>query len=116
MRASPASTTLATALTIPVNIPADEYIVPEPDHVHVCKSSGFAQEGDSVSAEGAGSLAAADQPGRDVGENLVDEAFPEKGCLHLGAPLDQDAQDFSPAQLVDEVGKRHPALGSRGQL
>src|SRR4029077_85389 len=94
---SPASTTVPTALPIPVNIPADKYIVSEPGHVHVREACGFAQERDPLSADRARSLAAADQPGRDVGVDLVDEAFPEERGVHVGSTLDQDAEDVSPA-------------------
>src|SRR5207302_5381973 len=71
-----ASTTLATALTIPVNIDvsADEEIIAETRHVEVPKGHRISQVLDSLAAEWAGRVAATDELRRDVGVDLVDQA------------------------------------------
>src|SRR5438309_1128953 len=101
-RAASVTTTLATALTIPVNIhvPGQEDVIPEADHVEVGHAGGLGQRGEAFTAQRTGRLAPADEPGRNVRMHLVHEALGEHCRVDLTATFDQDAEDVSLAQLV----------------
>src|SRR5438874_3025756 len=117
-RPSFASTTLATALTIPVNIcvGADQDVIPEADEVEVGEPGGIAQMLDAFSAERPGCVLAPDEPRRDVRVNLVDEALGEEGRVDLPTALYEQADQVALAELVEQGWQRDTAFFCRRQI
>src|ERR1700704_4260308 len=113
-----ASTTLETALTIPVNIyvPRDQQIVAKPGRIELAKDDCFGQVLDAGAAEGTGRFAPSDEPRRDVSVNLVHQALREEACVHLAAAFHQEAEDAPFAELVQQWFQRHATVGGGGQL
>src|ERR1700716_1443403 len=52
---------------------------------------------------------------RDVSEDLVHQTFSEERRVYFGAALDEQAEHAAAAQFVQKSGKRHAAVGCRGQ-
>src|SRR6266850_1098802 len=117
IRLRSALTTLATALTIPVNIHVsrEEQVVPKPDVIQVAELRGFGQAFHACSTQGSGGIPAADQTGRDVRVDLVHQAFGEERGMDLGAALDEQAEQAAVAELVEERGQRDSAVRGGGQ-
>src|SRR5437879_5857854 len=113
-----ASTTLATALTIPVNtwVCADEDVISEAGEVDVAYRSGIAQMLDAVSAEWPGGVFTPDKLRRYVRVNLVDQALGEEGGVYLPPTFYEQADQVALAELVEQVWQRDAAAVGGGQL
>src|SRR6266851_5914443 len=116
-RPDPASTTLPTPLTIPVNthIPADHKIIAEPSEVHVAQPDGIFNALDSLATYRADCLATADHHGGDVREHLIDEAVGKESRVQLTAAFHQDTQQVPLAKLVQKGRQRYTTIGRRRQ-
>jgi len=69
----------------------------------------------AVPAQGSGRSAAADQTGRDISVDLVDEALCKERCMHLAATLDEQAEHAAFTELVQQRRQRDSTVGSGGQ-
>src|SRR5690349_8928183 len=103
IRSPRTSTTLEVALTIPVNISADQEIIAEPGHIHLVQRLCAVEPLDAETAQRAGRVMAADEPGSDVCVDLVDQVGFEQGGVHLRSAFDQNAEDVALAELVHQV-------------
>src|SRR4029077_225863 len=103
MRPRSRETTLATALTIPVNIhvPAEEDVIPERHDVGFVQPERVAHVLNTASTDRTRSPLATYQPGRDVGVDLVDQPSGQKGGVRLRTAFDKKAQDASLSQLIE---------------
>src|SRR6267154_5483505 len=112
-----ALTTFATALTIPVNIhvSSEEQVVAKADVIEIAEVRGLSQVFHAVSAQGSGRVAAADQTGRDIGVDLVDEALCKERCMYLAAALDEQAEHSASSELIEQWQQRDSTVGRGGQ-
>src|SRR5712671_107233 len=118
MRLPSASTTLATALTIPVNIhiPRNQYVAAQPDRIQLAQRNCLRQPLDACSSKWTGRVAAADQSRRHIRVHLVDQTLREKRCVDRAATLDQQAEDASFTELIEQRLEGHLAVGSCRKL
>src|SRR6266581_7621244 len=76
----------------------------------------FIEALDALAAERAGCATAADELGRDVDDDLIDQPLGEERGVDLTAALDQNTEDVAAAELVPEGLEVDAALICGGQL
>src|SRR5207245_5819486 len=77
---------------------------------------GVAQMLDAAAPQRSGSVAAADELGRNVRVDLVDQALREEGGVHLPATFDQHTDQVALAELIEQVRQGDTSVGRAGQL
>src|SRR6266566_1534336 len=117
MRPRSASTTLETALTIPVNIhvSTDQHIISESGEVDFAQANRVAQSFHSLTANGTDCLTAADDHWGHVCVNLVDQALVEERRMQLASAFHQKAQELAVPELLQQRRQRDAVPGFRGQ-
>src|SRR5215469_14110465 len=106
-----ASTTLATALTIPVNIGGDQEIIAESGDVEITQARRVVEVFDPRAAKRAWRFAAADQHRRHVSKDPVDQTGLEESGVDLSPSFHQDAQEVAPAELLEKGFEVDAAVG-----
>src|SRR6185312_1330090 len=113
-----ASTTLETALTIPVNIHVcrDHEVATEAGGLEVVELDRQTEALDARAADGARRAAAPDHDWGEEGVDLVHQPLVEERRVDLAAPFHQQAQDAPAAKLFQQRGELDAPLRGGGEL